>query len=75
MMYGRVVLGEVVYHIVLSNHPIYQKLSLSDSFFEPVKFHVYGYWMLLEDIVVDKSVFCDTVRQFWIGQLRVANIC
>ena len=75
MMAGGVILGEVVYHIVFSGHPIYQKLSLSDSVYDPVNLHVYGSSTSLVYVVIDISVSCGAVRHFWGRRLGMANFC
>ena len=74
MMYSGVVLGEIVWQIMLSVHTIYQKLSLPDSIYDPVKSHFDGSWTSLADAVIEKSVSCGAVHYFWGGWLGVAHI-
>ena len=58
MVAGGVVLCEIVYQILLSSHPIYQKFSLPDSISDAVRSHVDSSWMLLADVVIGKSISC-----------------
>ena len=72
--YGwRVVLGEIVCHIVFSRHTIYQKFSFSGSVSDPVTSRVYGSWTPLADAVIEKSVLCGAVCHCWGGWLGVAH--
>ena len=54
MVEGGLVLGEIVFQIVLSSHPIYQKFSLPASASDPVKSHVDFPSKFLEDVVAYK---------------------
>ena len=61
MVEGGLVLGEIVFQIVLSSHPIYQKFSLPASASDPVKSHVDFPSKFLEDVVAYKSNSCGYV--------------
>ena len=74
MMPCEVLLGETFFHIMFSSHPIYHKLSLPDSFSDPVKLHVNCSWTSLADVVIDKPVSCGAVRNCWGGWLGVSHI-
>ena len=75
MLAGGVVIGEIVYQIMFSINPIYQKLSLIDSIYDPVKLHVDYSWTSLEDIVIEKYVSCSAVYHCWGGWLGVTHLC
>ena len=75
MMACGAVFGEIVFQIMFSRHPIYQKMSFSDYVYDPVKFHVYWSRTSLADVGVDKSVSCGAVRHFWSMCLVMTHLC
>ena len=73
MMYGRVMLGEVVSHILATLLPIYVELALLDSVLYPIQAHVGRLGLSLLDSSVSETCSKQIIILYGCSWLLVAH--
>jgi hypothetical protein len=71
MMRRRMVFFEIIRQILKARAPVYVKLALFHSIFDPIKAHVHGFCTFLFYCTVDVSCCSGIIRFHWCGGLWV----
>ena len=74
MMRWRMMLGEVVGHVVDTASPMNDKLALFDSILDPIKAHIHGFGATLLDSIVHDASGAGVVRlneRWWLFMAHI----